>query len=205
MPVPDTSGVPPFADFEMLKSKMNEIVQKYNNLLVNLDTLNVVSLDAKVITAGTITADKLTVTELSAISANLGTITAGLMTAVNIIGSYITTADGTYPRIDFSSTDNLLTAFNDALNKMYISPSNGGSPAIGADVSGNTAMVFQTTAFGTLLASFIGSITLQSDSFIYLNPSTNVQLDSWSKLYNGSQTLQQALDALSARITALGG
>jgi hypothetical protein len=110
MPVPDLSGVPPWAEFEDLKNKINDIVAKYNNLLVNLDTLNIVSLNAKVIEAGTITgdkiaantitanniaantitADKMNVNELSAISANLGHITAGLIETVEMIGSVIT-------------------------------------------------------------------------------------------------------------------
>lgn len=61
MPTPDTSGLPSWATFEDIKLKITEIVAKYNNLLVNLDSLNVVSLTADHIDAGTIDADKVTI------------------------------------------------------------------------------------------------------------------------------------------------
>ncbi|KWX71626.1 hypothetical protein AMQ84_27275 [Paenibacillus riograndensis] len=61
MPVPDMNGAPPWADFEDIKNKLNELVGKYNNLLVNLDSLNVVSLTADHIDAGTIDANVVTI------------------------------------------------------------------------------------------------------------------------------------------------
>lgn len=61
MPVPDLSGVPPWAEFNDLKNKINDIVAKYNNLLVNLDSLNVVSITADHIDAGTIDANVVTI------------------------------------------------------------------------------------------------------------------------------------------------
>lgn len=61
MPTPDTSGLAPFADYEDVKRKVSEIVAKYNNLLVNLDSLNVVSLTADHIDAGTIDANIVTI------------------------------------------------------------------------------------------------------------------------------------------------
>ncbi|KAA8747100.1 hypothetical protein [Paenibacillus sp. UASWS1643] len=61
MPIPDLSGVPPWASFDDHQSKLNDIVAKYNNLLVNLDSLNVVSLTADHIDAGTIDANVVTI------------------------------------------------------------------------------------------------------------------------------------------------
>lgn len=61
MPIPDLSGVPPWASFDDHQSKLNDIVAKYNNLLVNLDSLNVVSLTADHIDAGTINANVVTI------------------------------------------------------------------------------------------------------------------------------------------------
>ncbi|MNC03836.1 hypothetical protein D3C75_512600 [compost metagenome] len=61
MPVPDMNGTTPWADFDDLKNKLNELVGKYNNLLVNLDSLNVVSLTADHIDAGTIDANLVTI------------------------------------------------------------------------------------------------------------------------------------------------
>ena len=136
MPIPDTSGVPPFADFQMVVTKLNEIVQKYNNLLVNLDTMNVISLNAEVIEAGSITgdkiaanavtADKMDVNELSAITANLGHITAGLIQTVTMIGSVITgsliqtVASGTYPRTALSSSSQVFSVEGDPNKRIWI-------------------------------------------------------------------------------------
>lgn len=61
MPIPDLSGVPPWASFDDHQNKLNDIVAKYNNLLVNLDSLNVVSLTADHIDAGTINANVVTI------------------------------------------------------------------------------------------------------------------------------------------------
>lgn len=80
MPVPSFGGLPPYPEFKDVVDKVNRLVNELRNLLLNLDTLNVVELDAEVIIANTITADKMNVTELSAITANLGTITAGSIT-----------------------------------------------------------------------------------------------------------------------------
>ncbi|MBB6694375.1 hypothetical protein H7B90_23545 [Cohnella xylanilytica] len=203
MPIPDTSGVPVFADFEMLKSKVNEIVQKYNNLLVALDTLNVVELDAKVVVAGsitgdkikagTITADKMDVNELSAISANLGTIVAGLIRGIQIFGSYIATAEGTYPRTEMDVSGDLLAAYYDADTWAKIIPFLG--PTIQFKSSGQVGGIV-----------FLGGKLGLTGS--------EVTVPSWSAFVNNatSETLQEALDnlqsqinSLDARVTALGG
>jgi len=98
MPTPQFPGVP---DYDKNKSVEYNLFQLYDAyigvnryltyLLSALDTLNVSRLDAKVIIAGSITADKIgagqvtadkiDVAELSAISANLGTIIAGSITS----------------------------------------------------------------------------------------------------------------------------
>lgn len=110
-PVPDFGGLPPYANFDDVTIKVNDLVQRLRQLLLNLDTLNIRSLNAKVIEAGTITADKMNVNELSAISANLGHITAGLIESVEIYGSYIATRYNSYPRAELDSTENLFGAY----------------------------------------------------------------------------------------------
>lgn len=68
-------------DLKQVRITLGEISQLLNWLLQgNIDSLNIRRIDAKIIIAASITADKLSVTELSAISANLGTITAGSIT-----------------------------------------------------------------------------------------------------------------------------
>lgn len=89
-PVPTFTGLGPNPQFEDVTRKINTLVMELRNLMLSLDTLNVVELNAEVIiantitadkiAANTITADKMNVTELSAIVANLGTITAGTIT-----------------------------------------------------------------------------------------------------------------------------
>lgn len=85
--MPTFNKLGPYPEFQDLVNKINTIVAELQNLMVSLDTLNIIKLNAKVIEAGTVTAEKMNVTELSAISANLGTITAG-----TIIGALIETA-----------------------------------------------------------------------------------------------------------------
>jgi hypothetical protein len=124
-----------------------------------MDTLNFLlngNLDVKNIRAQSITADRMNVKQLSAIAADLGTITAGI-----IYGAYIATSNGTYPRIEFSSVNKLLTAFSDALNSVDISTNSGGAPGLTWTVDGDPAAYLQTASFGTLLTTFLGDITLQ--------------------------------------------
>jgi hypothetical protein len=201
VPIPDTNGIPPFADFDMLKGKINEIVQKYNNLLVNLDTLNVVTLNAKVIEAGTITADKMNVTELSAITANLGTIIAGIIRGISIYGSYIATAEGTYPRSEMDVAGNLFAAYQSATN----------SAKVVSNVAGTPRLVFSDSITGGdmfLFNFFFGSNfvvrSINCDLYLAADTGYNVNVDSWSRLFSlsDSQSLQTALDNLTSAINA---
>lgn len=212
MPVPTFNGLPPFADFEAMKRKINDLVREFTNLLVNLDSLNVVSLTADHVDTGTLNAKKVTIrSDLSggayiqidgngiiiydgtgntfvvdingnvtlngtiiaangaiggwSISANAimdaagvvglsslvtgandlriwagnvvpgsaafrvyedGTMYAtngnftGTITGSNIYGSYIATANGTFPRIELSNTVNLLRAYKTLTNFLEI-------------------------------------------------------------------------------------
>ena len=129
---------------KLVKQLLNvyiQLTEELTFLLNNLDTKNVNELNAEVITAGSITADKiqaraisadkLDVNELSAISANLGRITAGIMEAVEIYGSYISTNRYGYPKVEISDTTNMLGAFRTPDNSIQIySPSEFFSPVI---------------------------------------------------------------------------
>lgn len=61
MPLPTFTGLPPHADFDDVKKKVNKLTQELTNLMVNLDSLNVVSLTADHIDAGTINAGLVTI------------------------------------------------------------------------------------------------------------------------------------------------
>lgn len=135
MAVPTLNKLKPYPEFQDLANHINRLVGELNDLLVNLDTLNITRLNAKVIEAGTITAEKMNVTELSAISANLGHITAGLIEAVDIIGSIITgsliqtVAAGSYPRAYMSNTGASFVVETAPGRAVFIYPG-GGVPAI---------------------------------------------------------------------------
>lgn len=84
MPTPQFPAVSDNATNEELRDAYIGISRYLTYLLSALDTLNINRLDAKVIVANTITADKMDVDELSAISANLGEVLAGVITGVLI-------------------------------------------------------------------------------------------------------------------------
>lgn len=190
MPVPDTSGIPPFADFDMMKTKINEIVQKFNNLLVNLDDANFDKITAKV----------LDVNELSAITANMGKLTSG-----EIYGAYIATAEGTYPRAEMSSTANYFKAATSANNFVSILPY--------YNVLNAPMIQITNTAIGSSVDFYIndlnGKITINSANTIRVSRGANymewdgvgIKIPDWTTLYNGSttQTLQAALDAKATK------
>ena len=145
MPVPTLNGLPPFAEMDDIKKKVNSIVNELNNFLVNLDTLNIIELNAKVIiaesitgdkiqanaitadkiVAGAITAGKIDVDELSAITAKMGKLTSG-----EIYGAYIATSEGLFPRCEMSSEGNLFGAFSSAQHYIAIDPAYAGTPAL---------------------------------------------------------------------------
>jgi len=139
--------------YEYVKTLANTISQMGNNLEYMING----HLDANNIRAKSITANRMDVDELSAITANLGTITAGLIRGIQIFGSYIATAEGTYPRSEMDVAGNLLAAYSSATQFVKIIPFIG-SPVISIEdgvVAGQ---------LGTILAT----LTLQSDNNLLL-------------------------------------
>lgn len=187
MPIPSFTGLPPNPQYNDIVIKVNLLVQELRNLLLSLDTLNVVELNAEVVVAGsitgdkiaanTITANKMDVDQLSAISANLGHITAGLIEAVEIFGSYISTANGTYPRIDFSSLGNLLAAYLNA--NQYI--------AIDPDATGGPTLLFIDSSIMGALSYTGGAVTLNTllGSNLVFNSAADLDLRGDVKVNNG--------------------
>lgn len=118
--------------------------QVINSLAELMDTLNFLlngNLDVKNIRAQSITADRMNVKQLSAIAADLGKITAG-----QIFGTYIATAEGTYPRAEMSNTSNLFTAYLDADSYIQMDSDRVGTPTL----------VFQEALVNTLIAQIAG-------------------------------------------------
>ncbi|WP_339283662.1 hypothetical protein [Paenibacillus sp. FSL R5-0486] len=179
MPVPDFGGLPPYANFEDVTNKVNDLVQRLRQLLLNLDTLNIKSLNAEVIVAGTITgdkiqantitgdkvqantitADKLLVNELSAISANLGHIVAGLIESVEIYGSYISTNKTGYPKAEMSNTNDLFATYLDANNYLLIQADYSGAPSL-VLVQGGVVKYRLSALLGTPLIDATGGMEI---------------------------------------------
>lgn len=217
-PVPDFAGLPPFADFNDVTTKINDLVQRLRQLLLTLDTLNIRSLHAKVIEAETITgdkiqansitADKIEVNELSAISANLGHITAGLIESIEIFGSFISTNRYGYPKVELSDTEDMIGAYKSGNNSIQIySPVDRLSPIILFTANGINSYLFYDPADNTfsVTSNYANiDISTQGDIQLYGN---SVRLSGWNSLWsNGeSKTLKQELDAIDQRLRNLGG
>ncbi|GCL71804.1 hypothetical protein PN4B1_17090 [Paenibacillus naphthalenovorans] len=224
MPIPDIAGLPPFAEFRDLETKLSELIQKYNNLLVSLDSLNVVSLTADHIDAGTLNAGIVTVRadysggafiELSkdGIRINDGSKDTFLATnagQVTMTGAKVQSTVSSYPRIELNSLSHLFKAEASANNHIsVIADSTGQQPALLFSFNGKFALV-QNNGTALLIQTPIGQglgIQLSAESDIFISTFAKVIFQSWSKIYSNESgtTLQQELNSLSARIAALGG
>lgn len=173
MPTPQLPTANPDASLAELKDYLVGLNRYLNYLLSSLDTLNISRLDAKVIVANTITAAKMNVTQLSAIAADLGTITAG-----QIFGAYIATANGTYPRIELSSAGNLLTAFFDATHHIEIVPNYLGTPGI--TFTTPTASGYLTIGGAMSLTASGIELDLGSTQAVYIKAGTTLTVESSS-------------------------
>ncbi|WP_054955001.1 hypothetical protein [Paenibacillus dakarensis] len=194
-----------------VKSLLNSTIQlneELTFLLNNLDTRNVNELNAEVITAGSITADKIqansidtahlradavtaekiNVNELSAIAANLGHIISGLVESVEIYGSYIATRRGAFPRSEMSNQEHLFAAYRNESNFVKISPDLSGAPGVRFTVNG--------AVLGSL-NTYLGYLELWGPSILKLTAPT-VRVNNWSSLRSDSTglSLQQELDSI---------
>lgn len=195
MPVPDISGLPPFADFNDVTIKINDLVQRLRQLLLTLDTLNIRSLHAKVIEAETITGDKIkanTITavkmdvdELSAISANLGHIIAGLIESVEIYGSYIATRKNAFPRAEMSSQNDLFGAYRDASNSVRIEADYYGVPSLNIVQNGNIVGRINAVT-GTLEINAIGLLDIYASGNMGLSPSGNLRVPPFTRVVSSN-------------------
>lgn len=125
----------------------------------------------------------------------------GIIEGGTIIGAYITTADGTYPRVDLSTTGNIFQAFQDATSYIGIDPDVTSEPALLFKNSSTAANV--GTLSGLMWFNVItGILRLSSNSDVQISAGGKVIFDSWSNIQNDSsgQTLQQEFDALEAQI-----
>jgi len=112
--------------------------------------------------AGAVIAEKIDVNELSAISANLGHILAGLIEAVEIYGSYISTNRIGYPRAEMSNIDNLFSASQSAVSNVKIEAvgRQASSPEVSVNSGQGSMTLFQQGGQSGILASGPAGLTL---------------------------------------------
>ena len=108
---PRVPGPPSNPDLQTLAKYVSDVANLFAVLCKEMDYLLNGSLDVNNIRAKGIKAQNIDVDKLSAIAADLGTITAGVINGIQIFGSYIATANGTFPRCEMSTTDNLFAAY----------------------------------------------------------------------------------------------
>jgi len=205
---PKIPSPPHKPDLQALSTYVGQITNLLAVLSKELDYLLNGSLDVNNIRAHSITADTLNVDELSAISANLGHITAGLIDAVEIYGSYIATGNGTYPRCEQSSTNNLFAAYGTAAKYISISPDTSGQPVINL-VSPAVLGQLSLLPLGLFLATAVGfgDITVSSGGTLTLTAQGQTKVDSWGQIFStgNGQTLQTALNAKANAFSGVSG
>jgi len=131
-----------------------------------------------------------------------GTISATIINGGQIIGPYIATSIG-YPRIEFSSAGNLLSALMDANNHLSIRPVYSGAPTL----------VFQGSIFGsgTISGSSLGFDIVTSNKLRLIAVGGDIELEpgayynvvpAWNKVKSRASglTLQQEFDNLSTTL-----
>lgn len=187
MPVPTFTGLKPFPEFTDLVNKINTLSQELQNLMLSLDDANFNSITAAVIN----------VQQLSAITADMGKVTAG-----EIYGALIATTEaGDYPRIEFSSTGNLIDAQGNATDRIRLRPDVSGTPMMIWDEGNSTYIGEVFMSLGTLYMTTLpgAEIAIASSKDLTLQAGSGffVRVQDWDKVYsNGdSQSLQNALDS----------
>lgn len=145
---------------------------------------------------GTVQANQINAASLSAISANLGTVTAG-----SIYGAYIATS-ASYPKIEFSSSGNLLTAYYNANSYISLVPNLLDAPSFDFVVGSSTEGRISPSASGLAIAAPTHALYLTAWTDIEINTIFGtVGFSNWGKLVDRStgQSLQTALNSVTAK------
>ncbi|MBB6672628.1 hypothetical protein [Cohnella nanjingensis] len=197
MPVPTFAGLPPFPEFDDVVNKVNQLVNQLRNLLLNLDTLNIVELNADVINSGTVNAGKVTVkSDLNAgayilIDGNGMTINDGSKNTFQVnINGQVTMTSATiqsstgYPKVVMNPNGTLFGAYKDASNFVSVDPQFAGAPGYVLYSGGNPVGVLHSITNGIELFGS-GNLQLQGPNginLITLGPPVTIQ--DWSYLQN---------------------
>lgn len=223
MPIPDTQGVPPFAEFDDLKRKINELVQKYNNLLVNLDSLNVVSLTADHVDTGTLDANVVTIAaedgsysytlDGTGIKANNGAVdtlkfdlATGLLT---IVSALIQSASG-YPRVTLDPTNNNFRIDQNATSALIFNPNYlGNTPVINFHYGSLDGYIGYFNSSNKIVMTSPDGVEIELSNGglsgdISLRPVDFLNVPQWSRIINES-TMSSLQDALNAKQNVISG
>lgn len=147
------------------------------------------------IRANSIVAEKMDVNELSAITANMGKLTSG-----EIYGAYIATAEGTFPRAEMSSADDLFGAYSAADKFVQVKALDGttSTPAIVLrDGSGAiSGLMYLDSTLSEFNIGTTRNIRISSGITGYTRVDSELMVVDWTNVINQatSQTLQTALN-----------
>jgi hypothetical protein len=185
MSMPTFTGLKPYPEFNDVVTKINTLVGELQNLMLSLDSLNVVSLTADHIDAGTLNAALVTVksmlnagayiqidgTGMKIFDGTKNTLIADITGLVTMTGTIIKSATG-YPRVELNSANNLIAAFADADTYVAFLPAYNTVPALVlVDVGTTKAFLSRgSAAGGTTLGSFdTEPLNLQPSGTLQIN------------------------------------
>jgi len=221
MPIPTFTGLPPKPEFGDVVNKVNTLAQEMTNLILNLDSLNVVSLTADHIDAGTIDANIVTIRSDLAAGAyvqidgngmvinngSFNTFTADINGAVSMTSATIQSATG-YPKVVMDPASTLFAAYTDSDTYIAITPDFlGHGPGL-ISVDGGTTMggTYCTSLAYHLKA--VADLVIEAGTDITFSPGglTGCIFPSWSEIFStgDSQTLQDALDGKQGTVSGGG-
>ncbi|OCT12638.1 hypothetical protein A8709_33040 [Paenibacillus pectinilyticus] len=206
------------ADFNQVKSTMIQWQDYLNWFFRNLDSLNIKHLTADKVDTGTLNAGKVTIKVDYATGASITIDSTGMTIndgtkdtfhvdihgQVTMTGAQVQSAAGTYPRIELSSSDELLKASSDANNFIYITPDYvGGTPALVWDNPPNGSMqmfIIPDNSGDFMINTTAGKINIKSstdDVVLQCGTGKKITVNSWNELYNvfNGQSMQTALNA----------
>ena len=209
MPIPTFTKMGPNPSFTDVINKINTLVGELTNLMLNLDSLNVVEINAGTLVIydldggpGTITINK------DGMVINNGSFDTFKVDAdgnVTMTSALIRSATG-YPYVEMNPTGNLFGAFLNATRSLTVRPSESdtASPTIRFTASGQNSSIYQNSFDLTLSSS--AAIRLSTSNVIYLGDLTTdfVTVYNWATLLNAAtgRTLQQDLDSKATKSVA---
>lgn len=208
MPIPTLTTLPPNPSFTDLAQKLNRLIQDYNNTLLNLDSINVVSLTADHIDAGTINGNVVTIrsdltTGYIQIDGNgmvvnngsFNTFTVDINGNVTMTSATIQSQNG-YPRVVMDPNNDLFGAYLNANNYISIQADYAGTPSLNFFTAlGIQGRIDATAGFEILNASTVNPMNIDGGVPGALMGGT-FTFDNWSSILNssGSVSLQTALN-----------